>query len=121
MILKNYDDMMQKEIQARMESSAWDFSIATAVMREKRKTLRHFTYAASSLAFAAVFTVVFIFGLGRDAEKPVYSDFISQQVEKTHAGSFEKNILLVSSTKAEQAVIFSDDMTSLIDDALIMR
>ena len=87
---KNYGAQMEKEIQFRLDNDFWDKKIARNVMETRsRKKKRLFAGSSlSALAAAAVFVMVFMFGLKNEINYRPYENFISSQVQGTYQKVF---------------------------------
>lgn len=98
---------MRKEIQKRIESNAWNFRIAAGVLEKKNKIKKRIIYSSSisSLAIAALFIIIFLFGIKTGPEINPYDQFIVKQIDGT----------------SDAAGLIQDDIDMVIANTLAMR
>ncbi|MBN2401381.1 MAG: hypothetical protein JXN64_03185 [Spirochaetes bacterium] len=122
MIINGFDEKMNSEINARMQSPDWDLNIASKVIERRNKKIKRNFYALSSfslLATAAV-VVIAVFINTTPVKMNDVEIFISKQVEETHKIVFKEkysnNMMTVSYTEDS-----NDPIDNLILTALTRR
>ncbi len=117
-------ETMKHEIRQRMESSSWDAMITSSVF-SRRAAFRKNVARISGIGIstAAALTIVFssIF-YSNNGDTINYSSMISAQIEKVFDGGYSESFAEKKTLESETSIlVFSDDTSGIIEDALIAR
>jgi hypothetical protein len=122
MIINNFNEKLNSEINERMQSSDWDLNIASNVLNRRNKKIKRNLYTFSSFGLLATAAVI-IFAVFINPPSAKMNDveiFISKQVAETHKTVFKENYSnnLISVSYTEDT---NDPIDNLIYTALIKR
>jgi hypothetical protein len=93
MIINEFNEKMNSEINARMQSPEWDLHIASGVINRRNQKRKRNFYALSSVSVLATAAVI-VFAVFINTPSAKMNDielFISRQVEETHKTVFKEN------------------------------
>lgn len=116
--LKN---IMENEIQQRLDNPEWNYRIASRVKSRVKERARKniFTVSLSSLASAAIIIFIFLFNTENSVQNR-YNELIQTQIEGTYSEVFDKNYVSLLSSGTEDAFAY-DNIDLTIDNALSSR
>ena len=110
--------IMSREIKERMESNAWDLSMAARVIKKRSRKRVAYSVSLSSLAAAALVLIFLLFGLKTNSDQNTYEQLISKQVNGTYMLVFNEDS---GEDDGDNIADGSDDIDSIIDNTLAMR